>query len=306
MARIRKAQEGAPVYLLLPHQTIGRGASCRLRDDDRHVSSSHAEIRWNGDRWVIQDLGSRNGTWVGGRRLGPGRDTTLSTGATIAIGRPDNCWVVVDADAPDAMAVGPDRSLLEARDGVLALPDSDEPQVTVYRDHQGHWVIDDETGSRRIESGSTVQIGDLVWTLFLPEVRITTITHLDRAPTPANIGLSLMVTSDGKLRDVQMYHEQRVLPVRSRASGALLLYLAQQRLADAADPDLPDSERGWRDQAEVQRHLDLHGNSFNVAVHRLRAAFARSGLTEAARVVERRQNPHQVRLGVADIRIQTD
>ncbi len=305
MARIRRVQPDAPLELLLPHQTVGRGAGCRLRDDDRHVSSSHAEIRWDGSRWVIQDLGSRNGTWVGGRRIGAGRTMALSKGAIIALGRPDNRWELVDDDGPDAVAVAPDGRMLEALDGVLALPDDDEPLATVYRDHQGRWVLDDETGSRRIQTGSTIHLDVTAWTLFLPDVHIQTITRLDQAPTPSNVRLLLLLSGDDQLRDVQILHEQRAFPVRSRASSALLLHLAQQRVADAADPSIEDDEHGWRDQADLQERLDLRGNSFNVAVHRLRAAFARSGLTEAAGVIERRQRPNQVRIGVRDILIET-
>jgi len=37
-------------------------------DDDR-ISSKHARIRVDGDRWAVEDLGSRNGTFVNGERI---------------------------------------------------------------------------------------------------------------------------------------------------------------------------------------------------------------------------------------------
>lgn len=36
---------------------------------DLDASGSHAELRWRGGRWILQDLGSRNGTFVHGQRV---------------------------------------------------------------------------------------------------------------------------------------------------------------------------------------------------------------------------------------------
>ena len=51
--------------------TIGRATDnvYRFSDDQRRVSSHHAEIRLNGDRWILFDLGSTNGTMINGRRV---------------------------------------------------------------------------------------------------------------------------------------------------------------------------------------------------------------------------------------------
>jgi serine phosphatase RsbU (regulator of sigma subunit)/pSer/pThr/pTyr-binding forkhead associated (FHA) protein len=48
--------------------TIGRSAACELQLSDPSVSRTHAEIRFSNDRYFISDLGSRNGTWVNGKR----------------------------------------------------------------------------------------------------------------------------------------------------------------------------------------------------------------------------------------------
>lgn len=47
---------------------IGRDPSCALRVNDRHASRVHAEIRRQGDAYVLHDL-SVNGTWVNGLRV---------------------------------------------------------------------------------------------------------------------------------------------------------------------------------------------------------------------------------------------
>ena len=44
--------------------TIGRDPNSDLAIHDESVSRQHAEIRRHGDRWIVQDLGSLNGTFV--------------------------------------------------------------------------------------------------------------------------------------------------------------------------------------------------------------------------------------------------
>jgi DNA-binding winged helix-turn-helix (wHTH) protein len=49
--------------------TIGRAETSRVVLADREVSRHHAEVRHADDRYVLVDLGSRNGTFVNGRRI---------------------------------------------------------------------------------------------------------------------------------------------------------------------------------------------------------------------------------------------
>jgi hypothetical protein len=63
---------------------IGRGADCDVRIDAPDVSRHHARIRIEGDAATLEDLGSRNGTYLGGRRV---RGVVpLSHGAEILLG----------------------------------------------------------------------------------------------------------------------------------------------------------------------------------------------------------------------------
>jgi hypothetical protein len=49
--------------------TIGRSRQADVVIDDPNVSRQHAEVRPRGGAWVIADLGSTNGTRLGGRRI---------------------------------------------------------------------------------------------------------------------------------------------------------------------------------------------------------------------------------------------
>ncbi len=49
--------------------TLGRHPTSDLVLGDPEISARHAVIEFSGDRWVVRDLGSSNGTSVNGRRI---------------------------------------------------------------------------------------------------------------------------------------------------------------------------------------------------------------------------------------------
>lgn len=57
------------IGLLPGDNVIGRSRDCRVRLDSTRVSRRHARITIDGDTALIEDCGSRNGTWVGGGRV---------------------------------------------------------------------------------------------------------------------------------------------------------------------------------------------------------------------------------------------
>ncbi len=60
---------GKVIPLASPIFRIGRGETCHLRPNSEQVSREHAEFRITADRVIVVDLGSRNGTFVNGKRL---------------------------------------------------------------------------------------------------------------------------------------------------------------------------------------------------------------------------------------------
>jgi len=64
---------------------IGRAQSCTLVLDDDYASSRHARIYPDGDRWMVEDLGSTNGTVVGSQQITA--PTPLAVGSQVRIGR---------------------------------------------------------------------------------------------------------------------------------------------------------------------------------------------------------------------------
>lgn len=63
---------------------VGRSQSCALVLDDEYSSSRHARFFAQGETWFVEDLGSTNGTFVGGKRIT--EPTPLSVGQEVRIG----------------------------------------------------------------------------------------------------------------------------------------------------------------------------------------------------------------------------
>ena len=84
---LRIGRRNGPSFVLDPHRenTLGRSTDAGIVVPDRLASRGHAVIERDAHdgRWQIRDLGSRNGTWVDGRRVD---EATLEPGMTVRIG----------------------------------------------------------------------------------------------------------------------------------------------------------------------------------------------------------------------------
>jgi hypothetical protein len=78
--------EGRSHQVSSPVTVLGRGAEADVVVDDAGVSRRHAEVHTDGDRVRVVDLGSTNGTFVDGERVGP-QGAPLADGSRITMGR---------------------------------------------------------------------------------------------------------------------------------------------------------------------------------------------------------------------------
>src|SRR5215467_6097762 len=78
--------------------TIGRLPDNNLQIDNLAVSGHHAKIYWNDGHFVVEDLGSLNGTYVNNKRVGK---ATLIHGDQMLIGKH-----VVEFKNEGALALG--------------------------------------------------------------------------------------------------------------------------------------------------------------------------------------------------------
>ncbi|MCH1868898.1 FHA domain-containing protein [Nocardioides sp. CFH 31398] len=67
--RLRVSHDGRTAVLDGPTVTFGRDARCEVVVSHEDVSRRHAELRLSGEGWFLVDVGSTNGTWMGGQRV---------------------------------------------------------------------------------------------------------------------------------------------------------------------------------------------------------------------------------------------
>jgi len=65
---------------------VGRDPGCDIVIPDPYVSRRHARIFYRDGRWYIEDLGSRNGTYVDGEDIRGKGALELKTGMSIVVG----------------------------------------------------------------------------------------------------------------------------------------------------------------------------------------------------------------------------
>jgi adenylate cyclase len=87
-------------YPLKPGVTvIGRAAGCDVVLNDNSVSRAHARVVVTGDQCTVEDVGSRNGTYVNGL---PIKSTALNDGDVIAIG---HVMATIEVSAEDRLSL---------------------------------------------------------------------------------------------------------------------------------------------------------------------------------------------------------
>ncbi|WP_437752164.1 FHA domain-containing protein [Sorangium sp. So ce1389] len=120
---------------------IGRSAACDLRVEDPRVSSEHASLGWTGAIWEVRDLGSKNGTFVGERRLAAGERIPLLPGDLLTLGAPRppaTAFVRADAEGPAASARHVQTGVVRAASaGLIVLPDDENPRASIVEQHDG-------------------------------------------------------------------------------------------------------------------------------------------------------------------------
>ena len=273
---------------------------CTFRVEDPETSSEHALLRWRTSSWELQDLHSRNGTYVDGRRLASGGRISLTEGASLGFGRPDQ-YSLFDIGPPEPHAVGIEApyTTIETQDGLLLVPDPEEPEVTVLHRDQRWWL---ERGHelQPIVDGEVILTRAGAWRLHLPEQVPWTRDAADVAPTLAALMLHFLVSDDGGTIELVALRGDHRIDLKARAHHAPLLALARAHL-DA--PGRLGDERGWVHQDELLRQLGCDANRLHVDIHRVRRQFAAAGILDAVHVIERREGTRQLRIGVANLEI---
>jgi hypothetical protein len=305
MATIRNLATGK-ARLVEPEHIFGRAPTSSARLEAGYVSAQHASLRWTGGRWMVRDLGSRNGTYVNGERLAVGEERTAHTGMKLAFGKPnENGWELLDDAPPSVMAVpidGGEPVLLAGE--LLAVPSGEDPQVTIYRGTEAPWMIERaDDGTTAIRNSQTFTAGGRSWRFCCPEaVCETALATAQHDLEIRNLQLAFAVSHDEERISLRMSCGSRAFDMGSRSHNHLLLTLARRRIGDAAD-GLPETSCGWVYQEDLSEGLELGPLQLNLDVYRLRRQFGALGVADAAKIVERRPRTRQLRIGTPHLSI---
>lgn len=282
---------------------IGRGQQCALRLTASYVSAQHALIRWDGRAWEILDRGSRNGTQLNGAVLEPGRAQRLTKDSVVTFGHADERWALVDAGEPETMAVALDtgQALLGVQ-GLIGLPSSQNPEHTLYLDHDGSWRLERADGEIEVVvDGQLIECGGRQFRFCCPASTSTTEALTTAAPGEPT--LCFVVSSDEDFVELALEYPERRVPLGSRSHNYLMLTLARQKLADLAQ-NLPEASCGWMDKDELADGFKMTPQQVDGEVFRIRKHFTQHGLPESTTVIERRPRTKQIRLGLSRLRIE--
>jgi|HubBroStandDraft_1064217.scaffolds.fasta_scaffold24863_2 hypothetical protein len=304
MGSIREISTGR-TRLLEPEHLIGRAPTCALCLDELYVSAQHALMRWTQERWELKDLGSRNGTFLDGTRLSAGEVYSVTVGSRLAFGKLVQQWELADESSPSVMVVPLDgREPVVIEGDLLALPSSEDPQVTIYRS-EGSWVLEKADDSiAPITNQQTFEVAGSVWRFCCADN--TSKTWLTHSPSMGvevrHLQLSFSIPSDRGDTHLEMTWGGRAVDMGTRAHNSLLLALARRRLEDAAE-GLPETSCGWMYQEDLSQEPGLEFPQLNSDVFRIRKQFAAAGVLDAANVIERRPRTRQLRIGTSRISI---
>jgi len=108
--------EGRRHPLVKSRTVIGRGSDADITISDAGTSRKHVEILWDGERAMVRDMNSTNGTLLGGRKV---VEAALPPDSTITIGRTDIVFKVVAQAAPPKPPMPAEEATraFEIRDG---------------------------------------------------------------------------------------------------------------------------------------------------------------------------------------------
>jgi hypothetical protein len=272
--------------------------------DKRYVSAQHACLRYTGEHWELKDLGSRNGTYLDGARIRSGEEHRVRKGSKIAFGKLEEEWELIDVSCPLAMAMPLDGGDPVPIDGdMLVLPSSEDPRVTIYRNTDGGWYLEQSDGVAPIENLQIFEVDSRSFRFSCTDnVCKTSLLDLSPALEVRSLELRFCVSPDEEHVELHVSHESETFALGTRSHNYLLLTLARRRLADTRE-GIPDTSCGWIYQEDLAHDPSMSPPQLNIDVFRIRKQFAAIGVADAPQIIERRPRTGQLRLGTGKVSV---
>lgn len=288
-------------YSLASRCLLGRNRACDICLDDPRVSGEHASVCWLGGRWELRDLGSRNGTFLHGRRLDAGERAPLGPGMAFSLGGPRAEFVLADASPPGVAARHRGTGAVRvATDGVLVLPDEARPLAMIVEDDLGRWVAEIGDERRRLSDQEALEVGGEVWIVEIPRPEAVTYQSGGAGPALERAHFRFAVSRDEEEVQITVQAGGHTMVLPHRSHHYLLVTLARVRLADT---EAPEGERGWVTREDLCRMLAMDASRISVDMHRARRQMTALGIVNGAEVVQRRGGTGELRLGARSFEV---
>jgi pSer/pThr/pTyr-binding forkhead associated (FHA) protein len=288
-------------FALGPRCLIGRHPACDLRVNEAAVSGEHAIVRWVEGGWQLRDLGSRNGTFVDGRRIEAGERVQLRAASVFTLGGLASGFTLVDAAPPVLLArrkkTGETRT---AADHVLVLPDDERPLAIIFETTSGQWMVEREgEANEPVVDHDLVVVDGQTWVVELPSSEQATWRGLIDF-TLEKVEMRFTVSRDEEHVEITLLKGARPMVLAPRSYHYMLLTLARQRIEDA---EAPEDERGWMHRDELNKMLGIDAMRLSVDMYRARKQLSDMGVQGADGLIERRPTTGQVRLGIERVEV---
>lgn len=237
--------------------------------DGPDTSRIHASIRWEHGAWRLHDH-SRNGTSVDLKAIPAGGHCLLANGHSVRFGAGQS-WTVLDL-APPCPLLLPSQPESDpvALTGIHLLPDSDMPEVSVYRDEHGRWLYEDADGRHLLTDGDRVRIGEHSWQYVSDVAADATVSvNADSADTPLPVQFNFAVSQNEEHVELRISTGRELVDLGERSHHYGLLTLARHRLRDALR-GFDRYSQGWLGTDELAQMLQIDPKHLNMQMHRAR------------------------------------
>jgi hypothetical protein len=225
-------------------------------------------------------------------------------GARLRFGTETREWVMVDSDPPSAAAVAlDDGARIKPHDGLIVLPNGEEPELSIYRQADGNWIAEAADRVWQLERDEIVLAGGRRFRFEPGAAVYATSASVQHLPTPAAVALEFVVSRNEEQVDLAIVHAGKRTSLRPRAHMYLLLTLARLRLKDQEEGALPPSSHGWIEQTRLLKMLATTPAQLALDIYRARRQFSDAGVVDSAQLVERRASSRELRLGVETISV---
>jgi len=131
---------------------IGRAPGCDLVVAEAQVSSRHCRLTHQADGFLLEDLGSTNGTFVNGAKIAPREPVHVPHGARVTLGgQVPMPWPVASADPAETSSPRPAAPPGSGRQITIGRSPDSDVQIDLPIVSWNHAVISEENGQYILE-----------------------------------------------------------------------------------------------------------------------------------------------------------